>query len=567
MEKFIRPTEEFEEWFDDNHFDRNKVLSFLLEASKNHCAYTDEIIYGQDATIDNFIPKSELPILAGQHYFNNMFPVSRSLNFKVGKLDNKRLKPDASDYSFEKYFTINYNNGLLFANQNASDEDKERAIITIHILGLNNADLVQKRKKKADYVKENIEYVKTRPIDEFPFRFMVRQILADFAAEAKTGFIEAVAIQNFYCIQNISLENLKNRKEIYFLGENGDGKTLLLQALILLFRARYLKKIAAISDVADALEMLNNLVADTATYGNANITETQNGWWLKNMFGYGVSRNQTHGKSDKHGFLTLFDKETILGNPTNWLFKLTLKERAVDYKGLTSQQAIQLLENLTDNNLKITIDADKILFIERGSEIDFQQLSEGYRMVLIWVTDLVARLSEGKPDFQTITYENGDIGYDFQGVVLVDEINLHLHPKWEYQIVRKLRRWFPNIQFFFTTHSPITVMGASADAVFYRLYKNNGVTQISEPYFAADMDNWLANVLVTSPLFDLDSARVAFFNEKHGADTADDSLTSQIRKAVKAEIAQQKQANGKPYFSRDEIQNLIQKALQNAKKS
>ena len=71
--------------------------------------------------------------------------------------------------------------------------------------------------------------------------------------------------------------------------------------------------------------------------------------------------------------------------------------------------------------------------------------------------------------------------------------------------------------------------------------------------------------MITSPLFDLDSARVAFFNEEHGADTADDSLTSQIRKAVKSEFLKQKQANGKAYFSQDEIKLLINKAIQNTK--
>ena len=335
--------------------------------------------------------------------------------------------------------------------------------------------------------------------------------------------------------------------------------------MVLAFQKNYLKEIAELTEVAEALELLNNLKIDNASYGNKDRTESIENGWLSNIFAYGVSRNQTQGEEDNYGFLTLFDKRKVLINPTDWLLKLKLEQLEEDYEGIKTAQAIELLENLTDNNLKISIHGAKVSFEERDFLIKFEQLSEGYRSVLIWVTDLVARLSERQPDFKTIRYENGETGYDFQGVVLVDEINLHLHPKWEYQIVRKLRRWFPNIQFFFTTHSPMSVLGASADAIFYRLYKENGVSRISEPYFAEEMDNWLANVLITSPLFDLDSARVAFFNKEHGADTTDDSLTSQIRKAVKSEFLKQKQANGKAYFSQDEIKLLINKAIQNTK--
>ena len=60
--------------------------------------------------------------------------------------------------------------------------------------------------------------------------------------------------------------------------------------------------------------------------------------------------------------------------------------------------------------------------------------------------------------------------------MLVDEIGVYLHPKWQYTIVRKLRSWFPLVQFIFTTHSPIVIMGASKDAAFYKVYKEGGVT-------------------------------------------------------------------------------------------
>jgi len=68
---------------------------------------------------------------------------------------------------------------------------------------------------------------------------------------------------------------------------------------------------------------------------------------------------------------------------------------------------------------------------------------------------------------------------DFQGVVLIDEIELHLHPKWKYNFMKKLRETFPLIQFIVTTHSPTVLLGASEEAVFYKIYKEDGEVQIS----------------------------------------------------------------------------------------
>lgn len=382
----------------------------------------------------------------------------------------------------------------------------------------------------------------------------------------QSAYLDSINISDFFCIKNLTLDGLHDKKEVYFLGENGDGKTLLLQAIVLAMKRSfdYFSK----TKIANALDLLDALKA------SAEVADLDKGAlenvFVRNVFAYGVNRSQVtqaiSDSFDEYGFMSLFDRQKTLVSPTDWLLKLKLDQAETGYRGITTEKAIRLLENLTDNNLKITTKGSTVLFEERGFPIGFEQLSEGYRSVLIWATDLVARLSKQQPHFKTIVYADGSEGYDFKAVVLVDEINLHLHPKWEYQIVRKLRKWFPDIQFFFTTHSPMTVLGASDDAVFYRLYKENGITRISEPYKAEDMDNWLANILITSPLFDMESARPAFFDETENADTAPDSLTSQIRQSVKTEVLRLKKERGSSYFSREEISQMIDKALQNAKK-
>jgi predicted ATP-binding protein involved in virulence len=78
-------------------------------------------------------------------------------------------------------------------------------------------------------------------------------------------------------------------------------------------------------------------------------------------------------------------------------------------------------------------------------------LSAGQRNVLYMIFDLAYRAATLNPQF------GADAARKTAGVVLIDEIDLHLHPKWQRRVVDDLRRVFPNIQFITTTHSPIVV--------------------------------------------------------------------------------------------------------------
>jgi predicted ATP-binding protein involved in virulence len=91
---------------------------------------------------------------------------------------------------------------------------------------------------------------------------------------------------------------------------------------------------------------------------------------------------------------------------------------------------------------QLTIDkADTIL--------DLRQLSDGERGILAIVLDLARRLSQANPNLED--------PLQAEAVVLIDELDLHLHPKWQRTIVQKLTTTFPNCQFIATTHSPLIV--------------------------------------------------------------------------------------------------------------
>ena len=99
------------------------------------------------------------------------------------------------------------------------------------------------------------------------------------------------------------------------------------------------------------------------------------------------------------------------------------------------------------------------LLIDRGGRtVSVRWMSDGERGVLALVLDLTRRLVQANPELNDPIAES-------EAVVLIDELELHLHPKWQRQIVRKLRTTFPRCQFIATTHSPQVVGELSHDRI------------------------------------------------------------------------------------------------------
>ena len=82
----------------------------------------------------------------------------------------------------------------------------------------------------------------------------------------------------------------------------------------------------------------------------------------------------------------------------------------------------------------------------KPEELALNQLSGGYRIVLALAADLARRMAQGNPHLAD--------PLESEAVVLIDEVDLHLHPKWQQRILVDLRRAFPNTQFIVSTHSP-----------------------------------------------------------------------------------------------------------------
>jgi len=299
------------------------------------------------------------------------------------------------------------------------------------------------------------------------------------------NYLSSIKIKKFYSIDELQLDNLSDKKELYIVGENGDGKTLLLQAIAVALKGCEQDGQGIFRQIKDTFSLK---VTD-----EKGIEYNSKSSFYKNLYAYGSSRNNNcTNNNETLGYLTLFDPSLDLIDPKKWLIKLYNAEQSKERDILSVNEAIELLRKLLNRDIEIVITYNNVVFKEKGSEVSFEQLSAGYKSVITIICDLIEMFSQN---------QSVELGIDkFKGVVLIDEVELHLHPKWKYNFMNTLREIFPLIQFIVTTHSSTVILGASKEAVFYKIFKVDGKIDISEQISNRGYTN---NTLISSPLFDL----------------------------------------------------------------
>jgi predicted ATP-binding protein involved in virulence len=126
-----------------------------------------------------------------------------------------------------------------------------------------------------------------------------------------------------------------------------------------------------------------------------------------------------------------------------------------------SYQKTENYSNLTVGKTKfekLTNSKATIIINKNGNTLPLRNLSDGEKISILLVADIAHRLAIANPGL-----ENPLQG---QGIVLIDEIELHLHPRWQREIIPALTKTFPNIQFIITTHSPQVLSTVPAESVF-----------------------------------------------------------------------------------------------------
>ena len=193
---------------------------------------------------------------------------------------------------------------------------------------------------------------------------------------------------------------------------------------------------------------------------NANQVDPTKELDLLKIYAYGVSR-----VADKSGLNTtlkdssasLFSDNVSLLNFEDWLLQLEL---AKAQNKVGASRRLKQLENIFKrstlfpelNGFKLVTDKDynnHIEFEYSDGSYRFEELGYGYQCMLAWIFDFSKRMFD--------RYPHSDNPLKEAAVVIIDEIDLHLHPKWQSSLLHDLSEFFPNTQFIVSTHSPLIV--------------------------------------------------------------------------------------------------------------
>jgi len=205
------------------------------------------------------------------------------------------------------------------------------------------------------------------------------------------------------------------------------------------------------------------------------------GWFSA---GYGPMRRLTGGSADstrfaagggtQSRFVTLFREDAALAESEAWLrdnYSRSLeKDRkdADDIRELLNDTRAMLDDDLLPHGMKISrITVDQVFIIDsRGVELPMRDISDGCRGMYATILDLVHGMFEVYGIRGLFRKEGDSVVVDRPGVVLIDEVEAHLHPAWQRDIPEWLKRHFPSVQFLVATHSPLVAQAADPNGVF-----------------------------------------------------------------------------------------------------
>lgn len=338
-------------------------------------------------------------------------------------------------------------------------------------------------------------------------------------------YLKKVALKNIRGFDDFTLEfggkDNPPRLCTLILGRNGTCKTTLLRciglglsdisgasALVELPTGGYIRKAAQtgsiaieLSDAAGQTPPLGGLHTTLAQKDGREYAQSGRGQPIIGLFvcGYGVGRwgfgtdghmaNRAYRVSDSVG--NLFDYRNSLADP-----ELTLR-RLRDYLGTTKyESAIRGLRRALGLSDKDEIQLAKGGGIEVagpsvGGRVPLQAWADGYRLTFGWMLDLYA---------WAIQAERVSAGGDIDGILLIDEIEQHLHPSMQSAILKRLSAALPKMQVVATTHSPLVAMGAAPSEVIpLRRQADRVVKEEAVP----DFRGWsVEDLLVDDRLFD-----------------------------------------------------------------
>jgi hypothetical protein len=195
---------------------------------------------------------------------------------------------------------------------------------------------------------------------------------------------------------------------------------------------------------------------------------------------------------------TLFEENVPLTPLASWLPALKHSDP------LRASEVTALVNRLLpgDTRLHSQTERGEHLFVSHDVTVPAGALSDGYRSYVGWVTDLLYHMTNVTPPGEPLK--------DLRGVVMVDEVDLHLHPDWQRQVVSTIASTFPRLQFVLSTHSPI-VAGTLRPENIYVLGREAGGT-VTARQLDERIHGRTADEILVSSYFNLRSSRAPDFD-------------------------------------------------------
>ncbi|WP_163782786.1 AAA family ATPase [Myxococcus vastator] len=200
------------------------------------------------------------------------------------------------------------------------------------------------------------------------------------------------------------------------------------------------------------------------------------GWFCAS---YGPFRRFTGGDKDQEKLffsnpklarhLSVFGESVALTECLEWLKLLEFKRLEGGDEGAllaALKEFINQPDFLPHEARLDTISSKGVRFVDgNGCEVPVENLSDGYRSILSMTFELIRQLAKAY-GAEHLFAPNDATTVLAPGVVLIDEIDVHLHPTWQRRVGRWFREHFPNIQFIVTTHSPLICQAATVGSIF-----------------------------------------------------------------------------------------------------
>lgn len=347
-------------------------------------------------------------------------------------------------------------------------------------------------------------------------------------------FLRKLVLQNFKCLSKLELDfevtPAANRQWTLLLGENGTGKSNLLKAIALITcGSNALGEIIGNADTWIALGKTSCTIRAWLTTKKGEerelalkikrgdslsrlIANNQKALQLiddaidnaeRNYFtvAYGASRRLVNDNAGAVGYSeagrygsragnirNLFDAGATLNPLATWIMDL-------DYRDGKAGLAIirDALNSFLPGISFHSIDKrqKQVLFETSDGLVPLEQLSDGYQNMAAWIGDLLFRVTD--------TFRDHRRPLDARGLLLLDEIDLHLHPKWQRLLYDFVSVKLPNFQVVATTHSALTAQQAGEGELF--ALRRNARHTVELISFVGSPQQLLVNQLLMSPVF------------------------------------------------------------------